>query len=221
MTSEAKWHYANDGAAVGPVTAAQIREQMAASPGEKLLVWASGMADWTDARSLPELAAPRRSIDRAKLLSRARHELKQFLLIAAYLFICFGALILYKTALLRSVGVEFAPMGFALIKALILAKFIMLLEALKIDERFLRFGTPLAVIFQKAAVFTLFLIILTIVEELVVGHIHGKESREILSEMAGGTLPQALSVGLLMFLIMIPFLAVRQTGLDFWRTPGD
>ena len=69
--------------------------------------------------------------------------------------------------------------------------------------------------------FTIFLITLTVIEELIVGHLHGKESHEILAEMAGGTLPQALSVGVLMFLIMVPFFAFRESGVSLWSLSRD
>lgn len=224
----ASWYYAEDGKAVGPFGADQIRARVQAAPDKALPVWREGMAEWADARLLPEFApaepktgAPKKAItiDRAELARRARHEFFEYLGISAYLFVCFGALTIYKTAVLRSVGVEFAPMGLSLVKALISAKLIMILQALKLDRRIRQVEAPFVIILQKAALFTLFLIILTVIEELLVGHLHGKESREILSEMAGGTVPQALSVGLLMFLIMIPFFAFRESGINFWKAP--
>lgn len=219
----AKWFCAESGKAVGPLTADQVRDRARAAPEGRLLVWASGMAQWADARDVSELAAgaPRKrfSFTREELARRAREEFIEFAGISAYLFVCFGALMVYKSAVLRSVGVEFAPLGLSLVKALISAKFIMILQALKLDRRIRQVETPFMIVLQKAALFTLFLIVLTVIEELIVGHIHGKESREILSELAGGTLPQALSIGLLMFLIMIPFFAFREAGIDFWKAP--
>jgi hypothetical protein len=217
----AKWYVAEQGKAVGPLTVEQVRLRAQAAPDGALLVWTTGMEQWTDARLAPDLLAggPKKaiSIDRAELARRAKHELYEYLAISAYLWVCFGALMIYKTAVLRSVGVEFAPLGLALVKALISAKLIMILQAFKLDERFARAATPFVVILRKAALFTLFLIVLTIIEELVVGHLHGKEVREILSEMAGGTVPQAMSVGLLMFLIMVPFFAFRESGIELWK----
>jgi hypothetical protein len=147
---------------------------------------------------------------KATLAQRARREVIEFLGLSAYLFICFGALIAYKAAILRSVGIEFAPFGLAIVKALISAKFIMLLEAFKLGERSKSNDYPLVEILRKSSLFAVFLIILTLIEELVVGAIHGKEAKEILSEIAGGTLPQALAVGLLLFLVMIPYFAYRE-----------
>jgi hypothetical protein len=229
----AKWYFAENGKSVGPVTVAHIREQTDVWKNPSLLVWTAGMAGWTEAWNVPELAAePARPAPaegekkqgiistekRAELAARARHEIFEYLAISAYLWVCFGALVIYKTAVLRSVGVEIAPMGLALVKALISAKFIMILQALKLGDRADRKEIPFAAILRKAAVFTIFLIILTIIEELVVGHLHGKGSGEILEDMAGGTVPQAFSIGVLLFLIMIPFFAFRDTRINLWKS---
>jgi len=55
---------------------------------------------------------------------RAAHEFKEFLIIAAYLYVCFTALADLKAAILEAQGVVFAPFGFAAVKALICAKFL-------------------------------------------------------------------------------------------------
>jgi hypothetical protein len=62
---------------------------------------------------------------KASLRKRAVDELKEFLIIAAYLYVCFTALAYLKAAILEAHGVAFAPFGFAAIKALICAKFMM------------------------------------------------------------------------------------------------
>lgn len=230
------WHYAENGSSTGPVSAAEIRKRILAATDQPHFVWTAGMPEWLEARNVAEFAdvfagdaAPPRdakaggkrkmisAAKRAELARRAQHELYEFLGISAYLWVCFGALVLYKAAVLHSVGVEFAPLGMAAVKALISAKFIMLLEALKLGGREKRKGALFAVILRKSSVFTVFLIMLTVIEELIVGHLHGKESSKILAEMAGGTLPQALSVGLLIFLIMVPFFAYRNVGVSLWK----
>jgi hypothetical protein len=57
---------------------------------------------------------------------KLKHELREYALLSAYLYVCFGALILYKMAILGEVGVSYTLAGLAAIKALILAKFILL-----------------------------------------------------------------------------------------------
>ena len=67
----------------------------------------------------------------------------------------------------------------------------------------------LADILKKSVLFVVVLIALTVVEEIIVGYFHGRTSQEVLGEMAGGTLPQAFAVSILMLLILIPYFTFR------------
>jgi hypothetical protein len=42
---------------------------------------------------------------------RLRHELVQFAVISVYLFVCFGAIVLYKMAILHAAASTTHPMG--------------------------------------------------------------------------------------------------------------
>jgi hypothetical protein len=72
---------------------------------------------------------------KATLHQRAMHELKEFMVLAVYLYITLGAVVLMKTAVLHTEGIEFAPWGIAVVKAAVLAKFMLLGKAMKIGER--------------------------------------------------------------------------------------
>lgn len=225
-----KWFYADASESIGPLSTAEVYQRIFAARQEAHFVWAEGMTDWADARKLPEfehafagMAAPlaaENAPEKATLAQRARHELITFLGLSAYLWICLGTLIFYKSAILRSVGVAFAPLGLAIVKALILAKFIMLLEVLKLGERGSA-STPLLDVMKRSGLFAVLLFALTIIEELLVGYIHGKEFREILRDFAGGTLPEAFAVGLLLFLVMIPYFAYREFKPDLFKPKTD
>jgi len=210
-----KWYYVADGKSIGPLSTAEVFQRIVLAKNESHLVWTEGMSDWAEANTRFEFvhafsevsAAPAPA--KATLAQRARRELIEYIVISAYLYIYFGALLAYKAAILLTVGVTFAPYGLALVKALISAKFIMLLEALKLGENG-KPASPLIDILKKSSLFTIFLIVLTLIEELIVGALHGKDVHEILGEIADGSLPQALAVGLLIFLIMIPYFTYRE-----------
>ncbi|HLW91388.1 MAG TPA: hypothetical protein VKS78_08825 [Roseiarcus sp.] len=143
------------------------------------------------------------------LARKAQRELMHYFAISAYLYVCFGALIFYKAAILQSQGVEFAPYGLALGKALILGKFILLAHALKIGDRSKPSRLALDILW-KSLIFAALLIFLSVVEEVVVGLIHGRHVQDVTKEIAGGTLPQVLATSLLILLIMIPYFAFRE-----------
>ncbi|HMK88880.1 MAG TPA: DUF4339 domain-containing protein [Methylocystis sp.] len=226
-----EWYYAEDGESLGPVSRAEIARRVRRAPQHRHYVWTSGMSDWTDARELPELfsadlveersaspaaQAPAKS---GSLVQRARHELVAYLAISSYLLIWFTAVLFYKSTILRGIGIEFAPFGLAAIKALILGKFILVLEALKIGEGKNENAVLIFGILKRAALFTLLLFALSVGEELAVGHLHGRQAREVLSEIGGGTVPQAAATAVLMFLVLLPYLAFRRLASIFGELP--
>jgi hypothetical protein len=145
---------------------------------------------------------------KATLRQRAMHELKELVLISLYLYITLGAVILIKTAVLHTEGVKFAPWGIAIVKAVVLAKFMLLGEAMKIGER--NFTTPLIwPTLQKALALLVLLIILTIIEEAVVGLIHDKSIAASLGELVGPRLEETIAGYIVMLLVLIPYCAFR------------
>jgi hypothetical protein len=239
-----QWFYAEAGETVGPVSAEALARRIALAQDEPHFVWAPGMPEWVDGRSLPQFApdpAPpaaallaRSSAARAgadapsttapgsrkrKLMQRARHELVAYISVSTYLMVWFFALLFYKSAVLRTVGVEFAPVGVAVVKALILGKFILVLEAVKLGEKQGSHAILLTQIVSKALIFTVALVILSFVEEIVVGHFHGRGVHEAMSEIAGGSLWQLFASGLLLFLVLLPYLAFRRMAQEIGELP--
>jgi hypothetical protein len=145
----------------------------------------------------------------ATLAQKAHREMIHYLAISAYLYICFGAVIFYKAAILQNNEVHFAPYGLALGKALILGKFILVAHALKIGDRN-KPGRLALEILWKSFLFTLLLIILSVIEEVAVGLFHGRPAQVVLSGIAGGTLMQVLATSLLILLILLPYFALRE-----------
>ena len=139
---------------------------------------------------------------------RFREEIRHYLFIAAYLFVCFGAIQLFKSAVLREAGVSYMPLGFAAAKALVLAKFLMLGEAAGVGTR-LRARSMLQRIVHRGLLLTLLLVLLTIVEELVMGVVHGRSAAQTLAESAG-RLPEALATSLLLLLVLVPWVAAQE-----------
>ena len=140
---------------------------------------------------------------------RVRHELVQYWLICAYLYVCFAAIVFYKAAVLRANGIEYAPYGAALIQALIVGKFIMIGHAVGLGGSHHPRRMALALL-TKAVVFLLFLMALCAAEEVVRGLIHGRTVLASVRDLWGGTLLQVFATSLLMLLILIPYLAFRE-----------
>jgi GYF domain 2 len=221
------WYYVENDMTTGPTTLADLAERFSRAKNEPYLVWTEGMSDWADATAVPAISrllqsVPKRTLSRGPttrpetmtpqkptLAQRARHELAEYLAISAYLFVCFGSLLFYKSAILHSDGIEFAAFGLALVKALILGKFILVLQAVGVGERGDKSGILLVEILKKSLLFLILLVTLNAIEEITMGFFHGRATREVLGEMAGGTLREAIAVCALLLLVLIPYFSFR------------
>ena len=70
---------------------------------------------------------------------------------------------------------------------------------------------------NKALVFTFLLFLLTVAEDVIIGHFHGADARDAVKGIGGGTRLEALATALLMFLVLIPYFAYR----DIAATIGE
>ena len=136
---------------------------------------------------------------------RAVHEFKELAILTAYLYVTLGAVILMKAAVLHGAGVSFIPWGIAIVKALVLAKFMLIGRAM-IGERFN--DRPLIwPTLHKSFAFLVLLIVLTIVEEVVVGLFHQQSVAASLGELTGAKLYETLAGYIIMLLVLIPYIA--------------
>ena len=142
------------------------------------------------------------------LRERAIEEAKKFATLAAYLYVCFGALLLTRTASLRDAGIPYTSWGVAIVKAVILAKFMLLGHALHLGKRY--DDAPLIwPTVYKSFLYLLLLLMLSTLEELIVGEIHHRTVAESLTHVAGDT-PFVIGATLIMFyLILLPYFAFQ------------
>jgi hypothetical protein len=148
---------------------------------------------------------------KARIGRRAVDELKEFAVVAAYLYVCFTAILYLKASILRAHGIEFAPFGFAAVKALICAKFVSLGHMFRVGERFK--SRPLIwPTLYKSLAFLILLMVLNALEEVVAGFIHHRAVADSLAEFGGGTFDQLFATSIVGLLILIPFFAFRTLG---------
>ena len=122
---------------------------------------------------------------KATLRQRAEHELKELAIISAYLYVTLGAVILMKTAVLHTEGsVEFAPWGIAIVKAVVLGKFVLLGNMAHVGGRDIS-GPLIWPTLRRAFAFLVLLVVLTIIEEVVVGLFHHQPIAASLGDLFG------------------------------------
>ncbi len=140
---------------------------------------------------------------------RLREELRRYLAVSAYLYVCFAAILLYKSAILSSIGEHFLPFGLAAGKALILGKFVLLGEAAGVGTR-IGARNLLQRIVTGSVLFLILLVLLTMVEEIIVGLVHGHSLGQAVAALAERPWPETLASCLLMLLVLIPLVTVTE-----------
>jgi hypothetical protein len=148
----------------------------------------------------------------ARAKERLGEEMRAYALTAAYLFVWLSALFLYRTALLRDEGFAPLPFGLAAAKALVLGKFVLLGEAAGAGTR-LAAPTLLHRIAWRSLSLLVLLAALTLLEELVVGWVHGHSPAETLAALEARSLLGLGATCLLLLLVLVPFVAAKQVSL--------
>jgi hypothetical protein len=143
------------------------------------------------------------------LSQRFWREMRNFGIVSGYLFICFSILFLYRSTLLGDSIMHSVPFLTALGKALIIGKFILIGEAAKVGSR-VSASTLLHRIAWKSLFFLVMLVILTALEELIVGWVHAKDFAQIWSEFASKSILQILSPSLVMLMVLIPLISFSE-----------
>ena len=140
------------------------------------------------------------------LKQRVYQEFKEYLALSLYLWIFLGMFEVFKSVVLAEHSIDFATHGFAIINALVLAKFMLLVKALHpgkhVEDAPLVYPTLL-----KSAIFALVLMVLKILEDTTVGHFRGKTISGSIADLGGGHLNSILVLTLMLFVVLIPLTA--------------
>lgn len=145
------------------------------------------------------------------LKDRVQEELRRYLILSAYLYVCFAVVMLFEATQSDGHGASVWHLGTVAGKALIVGKFVLLGEAAGVGKR-IGSRTVLQRIGWRTALLTIVLVVLTAVEEVIVGSLHGRSAAHTLVELFGAELPATAAKTLLMMLILIPLVTVTEVG---------
>lgn len=140
---------------------------------------------------------------------RLIHELSAYLLYAFYLFIFFGLFTMYRRLIMEEYHLSYMHYGINLIKAVVLAKVIMIGDFLGLGHRFK--GKPLiySTLF-KSAVFGLFVAVFSVLEHMLDGLLHGQGLMAGLTALLREGTDELLASSLVIFFAFLPFFAFRE-----------
>lgn len=153
----------------------------------------------------PDLNTP----GKPSLKQRAADELRRFLEVSAYLFVCFAVLLFYRNALLREAGLTTISLGFAAGKALILGKFLLLGESAGIGKRWHASSLWVAILRQGLLMWIL-LLVLSVIEEFLVGLLHGHSLAQTLAAYRVHSVLEMVAKSVLLLMVLLPMIATLQ-----------
>lgn len=142
---------------------------------------------------------------------KLRQEGREFLIIFIYLALCLTMLLLFKQAILADYQISYLRHGYAIVEALMLSKIIVLGHAWRLGERY-RERPLIYPTLYKALIFTLLVIIFSIIEHLLDGFLHKEKPAATIHKMLAGDWREMLASALMMFFIFIPFFAFQEVG---------
>lgn len=125
-----------------------------------------------------------------------------------YLWVLLSLFSLHKALILHDESLIYHQ-GFAVINALALAKVVLIGEMFRVGDK-LKNKPLIYPIMFKSAVFAVLLMCFHIIEETLIGTWHGKTISQGIPDIGGGTLQGILMIGIIMFVVLMPFFAFRE-----------
>lgn len=149
--------------------------------------------------------------DPTKLKQNLVEETRKFLLYSLILLIFFNAFTLYRMLILKEYGIDLTHLGFNLVQSLLLAKVIVIGEALGLGERY--HGKMLIIpTLYKTVIFLIFVLLFSIAEHFLIDFIHGKNIRDSFQVLIDYRLYQILSALVVMSFFFVLFFAFMELG---------
>jgi hypothetical protein len=128
-----------------------------------------------------------------------------------YLALFLGAFATYRMLILAEYQINYFRFGCCLVEAFLLAKVIALARALRLGEGFRNHALTIPIVYRTLW-FSVFALAFFVVEHLVVGWWHGKPPNVVLEELIGKTVWEIMAQVMVLFLALVPVLAVWEIG---------
>jgi hypothetical protein len=168
-------------------------------PGPGRPPWPNGGMDQPGTAQKPSLSR------------RVAGEVEGLLVTFAYMAAVIVAFVVYRRLILDEYRIAYLQYGYGLVEAFVLAKAVMLGQALGLGRRMQ--GLPLIwPTLYKSVLFALLSALFLILEQVMVGLVHHHTVGWALSRVAHANRDEALARTLVMFVAFVPFFAIQELG---------
>jgi hypothetical protein len=148
-------------------------------------------------------------VQKPALRRRLIDELTEVCIVVCYLWLLLIVFELHRFAIMREMNTVYRMdyrIGLALVNALVLGKAILVAQHLHFVDRLKDKRLVYSILFKSAA-FAVILLVFDVLEEVIVGLVHGKSLEQSIPQIGGGGLEGKLIVCLMAFIVLIPFSA--------------
>ncbi len=144
------------------------------------------------------------------LKERAISELKEFWTVAAFLAVFLGAFANYRRAIMAEAGLHYGNWGVAIVEALVLAKIILIGEALHLGDRLRNLSIVFSSIW-RSIVFGVLVVAFKVVELAVRALVKG-ESPVVEWSKRLSDVDEVLAHAIVIIVAFVPFFMLREVG---------
>jgi hypothetical protein len=140
------------------------------------------------------------------------HEMVEYWINFVYLSVFFGVMINYRRLTLAQYQIAYLHYGVAVIEAAVLAKIILIGDAMHLGRNSLEDKPLIVPTFYKTFIFSIFVIGFKIVEELLRGLLKGRGLVGGLQDLISKGWDEVFAYALVVFFAFIPFFAFKELG---------
>jgi hypothetical protein len=142
---------------------------------------------------------------------RAAEEFRLYWVVFAFMALMFCAFVTYRRLVLEEAGISYEHWGAGLIKAAIIAKVILVGQAMKVGRRIENHPLIISVL-VKAVLYGLLVAVFNVLERVIEGLIHGSGWQAIAHRVVMNGPNEIVADSLMVLVAFIPFFALWETG---------
>jgi hypothetical protein len=165
----------------------------------------------TGIETMKGMATPTREHQASPLREKVREEFKLFSVVFVFLALMFGAFLTYRRLVPSESGVTYFHYGAGLIKAAVVAKIILLGQALKLGKR-VESQPLIIVVLVKSVLYGLLVAVFNVLERVVEGLVRGYDWQATANLVVMNGWDEILAGALMVMVSFIPFFALWETG---------
>lgn len=151
------------------------------------------------------------SSTKSHIKERAVEEFRRFLTFFIYLAVLIGGFTAYRRLVLAEYHIHYLGYSFAIVEALILAKVLLIGEAINLGENW-RSRPLIVVALYKAVLFSLFVMAFAVLEHVISGWVEGRNLAAIDASLHREGKNEILARVVVMFVSFIPLFIILELG---------